>query len=277
MGAKTSLFEFRGALSPADILPPIRATYSLNRPDGSVSIDVEGHSVTVRFIVQYESFDDLFRQTYEYVLGFFAVGTIRTGVAVDFRFDEWIETPLGGANAEGVAHRVKGQVLHSDPDAPPPLILPEDYTFGLAHGMQWSEDLATNPFLRRAVLDFNHSLKHPLNDIPIYLARAIESIENYFGGEEALIHSLSVAAEVKQVKRQANDALGGLHTRHAARTEAMTPLSRDQIIESVDAVRNVLLKFQMHLMTRRMKDQSGQGHEQKLPNNSMEPTWPARE
>jgi len=242
-----SLFEFTGTIGPSELVPPIRATYRLQRPEGTVTVDVEEYVVRLRFAATYESFDDLYYQIVEFVLAFFAVGTINTGIAVELQLDEWTETPLDRVDAEGMTHRVRGQILHRDPDAIPPVLLPEDYTFGLARGIQWSQEIATNAFFRRALLDFNHALKHSLNDVPIYLARSIESTQNFFGGEEALISSLSVSNEVKLVKRLANDAMAGLHTRHAARTEAMTSVTRDQVLAAIDAVRSVLLKFQIHI------------------------------
>lgn len=165
-------------------------SYSINRPQGNVVIAVDGYNVTIRLAAQYESFDDVYYETFEFVLAFFAIGAINTGASVELRFDEWIETALDRFESDGTTKIIKGKIHHRDPDAIPSLLLPEDYAFGLAQGLLRSEGIAQTGFLRRAVLDFNHALKHSINDVPIYLARALESVENYYGGEKPMIDAL---------------------------------------------------------------------------------------
>jgi hypothetical protein len=251
------MFEFKGTISPSDIFPAIHASYSLNRPQGNVEIEVDEYNITIRLTTKYESFGDVYYETFEFALAFFAIGAITTGVPVELRLDEWIETPIDRIEVDGKIQKIRGQIHHEDPDAIPFFMLPEDYTFALAEGLRWSEDIAQNGFLRRAVLDFNHALKHSINDVPIYLARALESVENYYGGEKAMIDALSVSSQTKLVKKMPNDAQGGLHTRHASMIETMKPIERKQVNACIDATRDILQKFHVDVETNRFKREAG--------------------
>lgn len=253
---RTSLFRFKGELRPKDLIPRVNARYSLERPSGSFGIEIDGHDVTIEFVASYESFDDLYFETYEFALAFFAVGSINLGRPIELILHEWIEHPLKEEGRENELRPVRGTILHEDPDATPPMIMQDRFMFGLAQGLLWSQDIATNSFLRRAVLDFNFALDHPLQDIPIYLARAIESVQVFFGKEKELKSALHVSSELTKVKRIANDALSGFHTRHAAKTEQIRPLTREEVLEAVEATRQVLTKFQMYLMGNRLQAQN---------------------
>jgi hypothetical protein len=246
--AKTSLFRFKGELQPKNLVPEVRAGYSLERPSGSFGIDIEGHEVTIQFMATYESFDELYAETYELALAFFSVGALNLGLPMHLVLNEWEEIPAEGSKGGDSRSPVRGTILHEDPDVVPPLILPDQFTFGLAHGMRWFKQMATNPFLRRAVLDYNFALNHPLQEVPIYLARAIESAEEFFGGEKDLKAELEVSAEVKKVKRIANDARSGLHTRHAAKTKRTRALSREEVLDAAEATRTILNKFHHYLL-----------------------------
>ena len=251
--SRKSLFKFYGELLPSELIPEIRAGYALNRPAGSFGIEVDGRKVTIEFVASYESFDELYLETYELALAFFSVGAIRLGIPIQLQLQGWTEHPLQGSGEAQQLRPVRGTISTEDPDAIAVLLMPDQFTFGLANGVMWAEDLATNSFLRRAVLDFNFALNHPLQDVPIYLARSIESVQVFFQGENELISVLEVGSQVKKVKRMANDALSGLHTRHAAKTEKVVPLSRQEVIDAANATRDVLTKFQMYLMGKRIQ------------------------
>jgi hypothetical protein len=171
---------------------------------------------------------------------------------LSFIVHEWIETPLEQISTDGVSHPVRGRVYREKHGSQ--IIPAEVFTFALAEGIRWAEDMDWNPFLRRAVLDFNFALQHSVNDVPIYLYRAIESAQNYFRGESALIESLDVKNQVKLVKRLANDAQSGLHVRHAAKTSEIRKLSVDDVIKAVAATREILEKFQMETWSRRIRE-----------------------
>jgi hypothetical protein len=252
-----SMFEFKGTIGPSNTVPAIHASYLLNRPQGNVEIEVDEYNVTIRLATKYESFGEVYYETLEFALAFFAIGAITTGAPVELRLNEWIETPFDHNEVDGTIQKTRGQIHHEDPDALPFTMLPEDYTFALAEGLRWSEDIAQNAFLRRAVLDFNHALKHSNNDVPIYLARALESVENYYGGEKAMIDALGVSSQTKLVKKIANDAQGGLHTRHASMIERMKPVERQQVIACANAVREIIQKFQMDVETNRFRREAG--------------------
>jgi len=250
--SKTSWFKFIGEILPKGEIPPGKAGYSLNRTKGSVSIDVEGSNITVGFVTSYESFEDVFYETVEFVQSFLSVQSLQTGLPLSFVVHEWVETPLEPIGTDGVSHPVRGKVYRENRGAQ---IMPaEVFTFALAEGIRWAEDMEWNPFLRRAMLDFNFALQHPANDVPIYLYRSIESAQIFFGGEAALIKSLGVKNQVKIVKRLADDAQSGLHVRHAAKTAEIRKLSDDDVIKAVAATREILNKFQMETWSRRIRE-----------------------
>lgn len=249
--AKTSWFTFKGELRPKGSIPSIQASYHLNRPSGGFDIEVEGNEIRIQFVGSYESFDELYYETFEFALAFFSAGALHTGLSLDLELNEWQERPVDQKAAVGVAHPITGRIIRENKT--PTMLMADPFMFGLAQGVQWAEDIGSNAFLRRAILDFNYALKHPLNDIPIYLYRAVESAQVHFGGEKQLIDALNIRSEVKQVKRLANDALGGVHGRHAAMTKDMKIHSQEDIVEAVNATREVLVRFQLHLMTERKR------------------------
>ncbi len=153
-----------------------------------------------------------------------SVLALRTGKPIRFVINEWKEIPISPLAADGMSHPVIGRIYHELPDQPK---VPDNrFMTGLAEGLRWAPDIDANPFLRRAILDFNYALQHSINDVPIYLSRAIESAEAYFGGEQQLITSLHVTNQVKLVMRMSNDARGGIHARHAARTIKLSSFHR---------------------------------------------------
>jgi hypothetical protein len=257
--AKTSWFKFIGEILPKDEIPQGKAGYSLNRAMGSVSVNVDGANITVDFVTNYELFEDVFDETVEFVQSFLSVQSLKTGLPLSFVVHEWIETPLDPVGADGVSHPIRGRVYRENHGTQ--LISADIFKFALAEGIRWAEDMDWNPFLKRAMLDFNFALQHPINDVPIYLYRSIESAQIYFGGEAALIESLDVKDQVKIVKRLADDAQSGLHVRHAARTPKVRNLSTEEVMKEVDATRDILIKFQMDTWSRRIREGATDKHD----------------
>lgn len=249
---KTSWFKFIGEILPKGEIPPSKAGYSLNRKKGNVSIDIDGSSIIVDFLSNYETFEDIYADTVEFVQSFLSVQSLQTGLPLSFIVHEWVEIPLEPISADGISHPVRGRVYLEKRASQ--IIPVEVFTFALAESIHWVEDMEWNPFLRRAVLDFNFALQHPINDVPIYLYRSIESAQIFFGGEAALLESLDVKNQVKLVKKLADDAQSGLHVRHAARTSEIRKLSEDDVLKAVIATREILKKFHMETLSRRIRE-----------------------
>lgn len=243
--SKTSWFEFTGILYPTESIPEVSASYHLNRSKESITVEIEGSKILIRFVATYDSFEDLYYEIVEFVQAFLAVGAIQSGLPLELIVNEWVETPLAPLGDDRISHPVKGRVFYKNLEMSS---LPKDrFLLSLAEGIGWSEDIEKNPFLRRAILDFNYALQHPLNDIPIYLYRAIESVEVYFGGEGKLIQSLKLEPQVKLIKRLANDAKSGLHTRHAAETKKVKQPSPEEIMEAIEATKVILNAFHLQV------------------------------
>lgn len=249
---QTSWFRFFGKILPKDEIPKINASYSINRKKGGVTVDVNGANITVSFITTYESIEDVFTETVDFINSFISVQSLRTGLSLSFIVDEWVETPLDPIGPDGMSHPIKGIVYRENYNNQ--LIPSDSLLFAMAEGINWVEDMEWNPFLKRAMLDFNYALQHPVNDVPIYLYRSLESAQNYFGGEAALIQVLDVKDHVKTVKRLADDAQGGLHVRHAAKTSEIRNLTIEEVIRAVSAAREILIKFQLEVWSRRNRE-----------------------
>ena len=242
--AKTSHFEFFGEIHPKDPFPPFRAEYELRRTKTTIKVKLENGAISIGFIDDFESFEDVYSETLEFMQAIVSVLTLRTGIATRIAITEWIETPISPVPENGVSHPVRGRIYLESP--PQPAVPENVFMTGIAEGLRWAPDLDSNLFLRRAILDFNYALQHPLNDVPVYLSRAIESAEEFFGGERELIKTLNVKKQVKLVKRLANDAQ--IHARHAAATSEMRHLEVGDVASAVAATRDVLQVFQIQAM-----------------------------
>ena len=248
---KISHFEFVGEIHPKDQFPRFRADYELNRARGTIKVKLEDASITISFMDKFETFEDVYAETVEFMQAIVSVLALRTGIPTSIVITEWKEIPVSPVPENGVSHPVRGRIYLEPPPQPP---VPQNVVMtGIAEGLRWAPDLDTNLFLRRAVLDFNHALQHPLNDVPIYLSRAIESAEAYFGGEAELIKTLNVGKQVKLVKRLANDAQ--IHARHAATTSEVRHLEAEDVSRSVAATRDILQVFQIQAMVIRQRQE----------------------
>ncbi len=248
---RTSWSKFIGEIQPKPaIVSKTRMSYSLNRPKGSLSVDLDGSNIVIQFISTYDNFEDLYYETFEFVQSFLAVQALETRYPVQLVLNEWTETPVEPVGEDAVSHPIKGRFHHGDEDDIP--IPDEVLAFSIAQGMLWAEDIDTNSFLRRAVLDFNFALQHSLNDIPIYLYRAIECAQAFFGSESALIKSLGVREQVRIVKKLANSQQLGFHIRHAAETTHIQRVSKEDVIKAIDATKDVLVKFHDEVWSRRI-------------------------
>jgi hypothetical protein len=246
---KTSRFEFVGEIHPKDRLPWSQIEYNLDRAKGTLKVRLNGPSITISFIEEFEIFEDVYSETFEFMQAILSVLTLRTGIPTRLIITEWTETPISPIAADGMSHPVSGRVYHEQSDQTQ--VTGNSFMTGLAEGLSWALDLDVNPFLRRAILDFNYALQHPLNDVPIYLSRSIESAEEYFGGERQLIDTLKVSSQVKFVKHMANNAQEGIHARHAAKTATIKQLTQKEVLKAVIATQEVLQLFQIESRIRR--------------------------
>jgi hypothetical protein len=248
---KTSHFEFIGEIYPKDLFPRFRADYELRRAKNIIKVSLEDTSIKFNFIDEFENFEDIYSETLEFMQSIISVLTLKTRIPTRIIVTEWNEIPISPLPEDGVSHPVRGRIYLESPPLPP---VPKNvFMTGIAECLRWAPDLDSNPFLRRAILDFNYALQHPLNDVPVYLSRAIESAEAYFGGERELIKTLNVEKQVKFVKRLANDSQ--VHARHAATTTEMRHLELKDIERAVDATRDVLQVFQIQAMITREREE----------------------
>ena len=249
--AKVSHFEFYGEIHPKDPFPAFQADYELQRATTAMKVKLKDAAIAISFVDEFDRFEDVYAETLEFMQAIVSVLALRTGIPTRIVMTEWKETPISPLPEDGVSHPVRGRTYLEPP--PQAQVAENVFMTGIAEGLRWAPDLDSNLFLRRAILDFNYALEHPLNDVPIYLSRAIESAEAYFGGEGKLIETLNVREQVKLVKRLANDAQ--VHARHAAATPTMRHLEAEDVARAVDATRGVLQVFQIQVMVERQRQQ----------------------
>src|SRR3990172_3387662 len=145
---KTSFFTFVGEIYPKDRLPWSRAEYDLARARGSIKVQLNGPSVTVSFIDEFETFEDVYAETVDFMQAILSVLTLRTGIPTRLVITEWTETPISPRSSDGKSHPVRGRVYHDQPDQPQ---VPEGtFITGIAEGLRWAPDLDANPYLRIA-------------------------------------------------------------------------------------------------------------------------------
>ena len=247
-----SQYKFIGEIHPMEYVPRSRAKYSIGRASGSMTIIFDGSKLEISFLGESDSFENVFTETKEFVQGFLSLQAVKTGLSLNIVFTEWLEIPLALSESEKISHPVRGHIYNIDPEFIP---IPHDiFAFTLADGLRWVQTMDINPFLRRAVIDFNYALQQPLNDVPIYLYRSVESIQAFFGGEAALINTLKVEKQVKKIKRLANGAQDGFHARHAAKTEMIREITKDDVVEIATCAKEIIEKFQMVAWIERERD-----------------------
>lgn len=245
-----SRFRFSGNIHPGGLEIRDSSETQLELNLGRTRLLIEGDFVHLDFIAEMELFEDLVAEVDEFMRSFLAAQSISSLYPLNVIWREWTEQPI---DPKSEKEPVRGRIVL--PVVPNTPITDEAVMTIIARGMEWYKEMEFSPFLRRAVLDFSYALEQPLNEIPMYLARAIESAEHYFGGEKGLIEKLKAKGEVKKVKKIANDSLNGLHTRHAAMTTKAVKLKPHDVQDAVKATANILQRFHGEVWSEMLKSQ----------------------
>lgn len=235
-----SLYRFIGKLYPGKPATKDTVEVELNFNFANVKLKIDGQQVILEFITESESFDKLFLDVDRTMKAFVAAQALSSYFPLQIIWDEWLEFPLD--TKKGAENKpVRGKIRKPDLDQFP---ISTDVLLNMvSRGSELYKEFESNPYLKRALLDFNYALQQPTSEVPVYLYRAIESAQCYFGGEKQLIEKLRSEKAVKLVKQMANDAERGFHARHAAKTEQTVDLNNEDIQKAVEAASKILMEF----------------------------------
>lgn len=230
-----SHWRFIGEIYPTSERQSQQLEVEIEFSFGKTTVALTNDRISLFFVTEPKSFEGLFRQVDIAVKSFLAPQSLTSLVPLTVVWREWSEEPLDGRPL------TSGQIKNVDLKS---VVLPGSLlTHAITSGMTWHEQMKFSPLLHRAVVDFSYALQQPSSEIPVYLYRVVESAQVYFNGEANLISKLKLEDEVKLVKRIANDAKQGFHTRHAAKTKDVKNLSYDEIQEAVNATVKIVNGF----------------------------------
>ena len=202
-----SYFRLIGYLYPNYHMPKdFNASFNIDFQGIDYQIQLSDSEIAVEFMTEYSEFDELIIEINSNLQAYISVQALMTKIPFRLVWTEWIERPL---DSTGDERRLPVRGSFTQPGDEAQHLTWQAFMGGIGVSGQFRTELESNDFLRRAVTDFNFALQLPLNEIPVYLARSIESAQVFFGGEAALIRELDVGSEVKLVKRLANDSQGG--------------------------------------------------------------------
>jgi hypothetical protein len=157
-----------------------------------------------------------------------------TTIAVKADISNWVEVPLGDEPRTVGFLSKERQTL--------PISIDQ---IEIAHSIVPLMSIV--PYLDLALSDLAQALHYPQHAL-IFLARAIESIENYFGesakkgvGKEAIMQeSLGLEkADVEYITRRANTS----HRRHASREAKAIDLSQEELAECFQKTSKIITAF----------------------------------
>jgi hypothetical protein len=77
--AKISHFEFIGEIHPKDSIPQFRSEYELRRARSTIKVKIKDGGIALSFIDEFESFEDIYAETLEFMQAIISVLTLHTG------------------------------------------------------------------------------------------------------------------------------------------------------------------------------------------------------
>jgi len=186
-----------------------------------------------------KDFDSIHTAAYRYLRRIIAAQTPLSVVALQAGFSYWVEVPM----ERGEAGRTVGFMELESKD---PLQVTTD-------DIQTAQSLvplmAQVPYLDLALRDLTQALTYRQHAL-ILLARAIESIENFFGplaqqrrgiGKEKLMRELLDVkkSDVEYITKRAN----ATHRRHASPNGTEKALDKDELAECFKKTSNIIVAF----------------------------------
>jgi len=231
-----SCFTFLGTLSPSEACKTLEAQLHFGGMDllireSGFAIVTEGHPA---------HFDSINLAASRFISRIANAQVPLTIVALKTEFTNWVEIPFGddGQRTVGFLSANRGQKSTISKDQ-----------IETAHSIV--PLMATVPYLDLALSDLSQALAYPQH-APIFLARAIEAIENYFSGmvqkgagkEAVMQQSLGVQkSDVEYVIKRANAS----HRRHASRDATAVDLPHDELAECFKRTASIVSVFVAYL------------------------------
>ena len=231
-----SCFTFLGTLSPSEACKALEAQFHFGGMDllireGGFAIATEGDP---------SQFDSINLAASRYISRITNAQVPFTFIALKTEFTNWVEIPSGDDEQRTVgflsANRDQKLTISKDQIETAHTIVPL---------------MATVPYLDLALSDLSQALAYPQH-APIFLARAIEAIENYFarmaqkgvGKESVMQQSLGIQkSDVQYVTKRANAS----HRRHASSDATAVDLPHDELLECFKRTASIIFAFVSYL------------------------------
>ena len=228
-----SCFVFSGKLAPAAACAELQvslthAGMSFVAAQDSVAVTTDGNPA---------HFGAIRNAATRYLDRLVAAQALHTAIPLTVAITQWVEVPL----APGEDRRTVGFVGQDDEAMARPIPV---QAFEAAHG--YTLLLTSFPYLDLAIQDWYQALRYPAH-APIFLARAVESVENHFygaaarqkgiGKTELMQQTLGISrADVDYITRRANDS----HRRHASTEGSARPLPPEELVACHGKTRDII-------------------------------------
>jgi hypothetical protein len=230
-----SCFTFLGSLQPPDACREL----DVNVGYAGMEILMKQSRIAVVTEGDPKAFDSIYSAVSSYLQRIIAAQTPLSVVALQARFTYWVEVPM----ERGETGRTVGFMDLKGEEAL------QVTTDDIQTAQSVVPLMAQAPYLDLALRDLTQAWTYPQHAL-IFLARAIESIENFFGslagqregiGKEKLMQkSLGVKkSDVEYIMKRANAA----HRRHASPNGTEEILTKEELTECFKKTNNIIVAF----------------------------------
>lgn len=231
-----SSFTFVGNLKPADACRNL----SISITHSGIHFFIRNNGFALLTEGDPSQFEIIYKAVSKFIDRIINAQAPLTQIPLQANFDNWVEVPIGGNERE------QGKVgfLSIESDNTKTI---SDTNIQDAYSIV--PLLEISPYFDLALNDFYQALRYPQHAL-IFLARAIESIENHFAGmaksdkskgkEKIMRDLLEVKRrDVEYITRRANDS----HRRHASSSALAEELASEELAECFHKTANILAAF----------------------------------
>lgn len=224
---RLSIFTFSGTVFPQHAVQGLDV--SIRVPYGSVTISDD--SLTIKLLVEWLDLGTVIETAREEATVLLAAQAAFSSVPLWVRLERWREDPQDDRPIS------EGAITLSKP--PFKSIRSEDFV----QGSEIVPIMIQERALALSIADYHRALTSQIEDVPIFAARAVESIENYFGGRQAFFSALRIRGKRLDIlSRIANASSEGYHTRHAAKKRRRRVTDRERQ-DCLEITQEVILTF----------------------------------
>ncbi len=231
-----STIVFFARLRPSELCAEFDQAYT----EGNTTLSIQGEKVVYAETSDWDTnnpnwFEDLIKKVNRFLQRYVHSLAFLTEKALQVDLTDWIEL-------ERAEEKITAIGVVKMPESKPVPISNEMSDSALKLASIVSNQ---DPFFWLATSDYYKARQYP-EEALIYLHRAIESIERFFGSEQGLRDALGVSkGYVDYITQRANDIYE--HIRHASWTGAITQPPPRELEECFKRTREIIEKFKDYL------------------------------